>query len=72
VHTTSRRLRCPTAICASNRWTGYAHLAPGAFPRTECLKSTVARFLPFWHETIAPAVRSGRRVIVAAYGNSEH
>jgi 2,3-bisphosphoglycerate-dependent phosphoglycerate mutase len=36
----------------------------------ECLKDTVARVLPYWHETIAPAVRSGKRVIVAAHGNS--
>ena len=33
-------------------------------------EDTVARFLPFWHETLAPAVRSGRRVVVAAHGNS--
>ena len=39
-------------------------------PLTECLKDTVARFLPYWHETIAPAVVSGRQVIVAAHGNS--
>jgi len=39
-------------------------------PTTECLKDTVARFLPYWHETIAPAVKSGKRVIVAAHGNS--
>ncbi|TCO81667.1 phosphoglycerate mutase [Plasticicumulans lactativorans] len=48
----------------------YADLAPGSFPRTECLKDTVARFLPYWHGTIAPAVRSGQRVIIAAHGNS--
>lgn len=48
----------------------YADLAPGQFPKTECLKDTVARFLPYWHETIAPAVKSGRSVIVAAHGNS--
>lgn len=48
----------------------YADLEPGAFPRTECLKDTVARFLPYWHATIAPAVRSGKRVIIAAHGNS--
>jgi 2,3-bisphosphoglycerate-dependent phosphoglycerate mutase len=48
----------------------YADLPPGTFPRTECLKDTVERFLPYWHETIAPAVRSGRRVIIAAHGNS--
>jgi 2,3-bisphosphoglycerate-dependent phosphoglycerate mutase len=39
-------------------------------PRTECLKDTVARVIPFWNEVLAPAVRSGRRVIVAAHGNS--
>ena len=39
-------------------------------PLTESLKDTVARFLPCWHEQIAPAVKSGRRVIVAAHGNS--
>jgi 2,3-bisphosphoglycerate-dependent phosphoglycerate mutase len=48
----------------------YASLPAGQFPRTECLKDTVARFLPYWHETIAPAVKSGRSVIVAAHGNS--
>lgn len=39
-------------------------------PLTECLKDTVARFLPYWHETIAPAIKSGKRVLVAAHGNS--
>ncbi len=39
-------------------------------PQTECLKDTVDRFLPFWHETIAPAIKSGKRVIIAAHGNS--
>ena len=39
-------------------------------PTTECLKDTVARFLPYWHETIAPQVRAGKRVIIAAHGNS--
>ena len=41
-----------------------------AVPRTECLKDTVARVVPYWESTIAPAVRSGRRVLVAAHGNS--
>jgi 2,3-bisphosphoglycerate-dependent phosphoglycerate mutase len=48
----------------------YASLAPGDLPVTECLKDTVARFLPYWHETIAPAIRRGDRVIIAAHGNS--
>jgi 2,3-bisphosphoglycerate-dependent phosphoglycerate mutase len=48
----------------------YARLDPAELPLTECLKDTVARFLPYWHETIAPAVAAGQRVIVAAHGNS--
>jgi 2,3-bisphosphoglycerate-dependent phosphoglycerate mutase len=48
----------------------YAGLSPADLPLTECLKDTVARFLPFWHETIAPAVKSGQRVLIAAHGNS--
>lgn len=48
----------------------YAGLAPDELPLTESLKNTVARFLPIWHETIAPDVRSGRRVLIAAHGNS--
>jgi 2,3-bisphosphoglycerate-dependent phosphoglycerate mutase len=48
----------------------YASLSAGQFPLTECLKDTVARFLPAWHDTIAPAVKSGQSVIVAAHGNS--
>ncbi len=48
----------------------YAGLDPRDIPLTECLEDTVARFLPFWHETIAPDVRVGKRVIIAAHGNS--
>jgi 2,3-bisphosphoglycerate-dependent phosphoglycerate mutase len=48
----------------------YAEISPDDFPRTESLKDTVDRFLPYWHETIAPAVHSGKRVIIAAHGNS--
>ncbi len=48
----------------------YAGLAAGQVPLTECLKDTVARVMPFWNETLAPAVRSGQRVVVAAHGNS--
>lgn len=48
----------------------YANLKPSELPLTECLKDTVARFLPYWHETIAPAIKSGKRVIIAAHGNS--
>jgi 2,3-bisphosphoglycerate-dependent phosphoglycerate mutase len=48
----------------------YAALKPEELPLTESLKDTVARFLPYWHATIAPAIASGKRVIVAAHGNS--
>lgn len=48
----------------------YAALAPGCVPLTECLKDTVARVLPLWHEALAPAIGAGRRVLVAAHGNS--
>ena len=48
----------------------YAELDPKDIPLTECLKDTVARVLPYWHSTIAPAVQSGKRVIVVAHGNS--
>jgi 2,3-bisphosphoglycerate-dependent phosphoglycerate mutase len=48
----------------------YLDLVSSGFPRTECLKDTVARFLPYWHATIAPAVRTGKRVVIAAHGNS--
>jgi 2,3-bisphosphoglycerate-dependent phosphoglycerate mutase len=48
----------------------YATLAPHELPRTESLKDTLARTLPYWHETIAPAIRSGKRVLVVAHGNS--
>jgi 2,3-bisphosphoglycerate-dependent phosphoglycerate mutase len=48
----------------------YAGLSRSELPLTESLKDTVARFLPYWHETIAPTIRSGQRVIVAAHGNS--
>ena len=48
----------------------YADLDPAQVPLTECLKDTVARVLPFWNDTMAPAIRSGQRILVAAHGNS--
>jgi 2,3-bisphosphoglycerate-dependent phosphoglycerate mutase len=48
----------------------YKDLTDRELPRTECLKDTVARFLPYWPEAIAPAIRAGQRVIIAAHGNS--
>jgi 2,3-bisphosphoglycerate-dependent phosphoglycerate mutase len=48
----------------------YATLRPEDLPLTECLKDTVARFLPYWHDTVAPALRRGERVLISAHGNS--
>lgn len=48
----------------------YADLKPNELPLTECLKDTVARFMPCWNELLAPAIRSGQRLVVAAHGNS--
>lgn len=48
----------------------YQSLTKEELPLTECLKDTVARFLPLWHETIAPAIQGGQRVLIAAHGNS--
>jgi 2,3-bisphosphoglycerate-dependent phosphoglycerate mutase len=48
----------------------YKGLSPSELPLTECLKDTVARFLPCWHNDIAPAVKAGKKVIIAAHGNS--
>jgi 2,3-bisphosphoglycerate-dependent phosphoglycerate mutase len=48
----------------------YAQLEPADVPRTECLKDTVARFLPYWRETIAPRLARGERAIIVAHGNS--
>ncbi|MFW6213663.1 MAG: 2,3-diphosphoglycerate-dependent phosphoglycerate mutase [Spirochaetota bacterium] len=48
----------------------YKDLDPADVPKTECLKDTVDRFLPYWHEKIAPTIKSGKRVIIAAHGNS--
>ena len=56
------------------RWPGndprYASLTEQELPATECLKDTVARVVPYWEETIKPAIASGKRVIIAAHGNS--
>ena len=48
----------------------YRGLKAGDLPLTESLKDTIARFMPYWHETIAPAIRSGQRIVIAAHGNS--
>jgi 2,3-bisphosphoglycerate-dependent phosphoglycerate mutase len=48
----------------------YAGLQPDQVPLSECLKDTVDRVMPFWNDTLAPAIRSGQRVLVSAHGNS--
>jgi 2,3-bisphosphoglycerate-dependent phosphoglycerate mutase len=48
----------------------YASLSKEELPLTECLKDTVARFLPYWHSAVAPDIRAGKRVLIAAHGNS--
>ncbi len=48
----------------------YAGLDPADLPASECLKDTVARFLPYWHETVVPRIRAGKRLILTAHGNS--
>ena len=48
----------------------YDKLSPEQLPLTECLKDTVARVLPFWNESMAPAIKAGKRIVVAAHGNS--
>jgi 2,3-bisphosphoglycerate-dependent phosphoglycerate mutase len=59
---------------SSEYWPGrdprYAKLKPSELPSSECLKDTVERFLPFWESDIAPAIRRGERVLIAAHGNS--
>ncbi len=65
----------PPALDASDeRFPGhdarYADLSDKELPRTECLKDTVERFLPLWHEEIAPLIKDGKSVLIAAHGNS--
>ncbi|MFA5351227.1 MAG: 2,3-diphosphoglycerate-dependent phosphoglycerate mutase, partial [Candidatus Omnitrophota bacterium] len=48
----------------------YKDMDPKDIPLTECLKDTVARFLPYWKDAIVPVIKSGKRVIIAAHGNS--
>ena len=64
----------PALEISDQRWPGrdprYAGLAREDVPLTESLKDTVARFLPFWHTVIAPALKAGRKPIIAAHGNS--
>ncbi len=67
-------VRPPALDPSDPMWPGhdprYRDLTPDQIPRTECLKDTVARFLPAWNDEIAPAVSRGERVLIAAHGNS--
>ena len=64
----------PTLKTSDPRYPGndnkYKGLKPDDIPQSECLKDTVERVLPYWHETIAPSIKSGKRVLIAAHGNS--
>jgi len=48
----------------------YSALSATELPATECLKDTVERVVPYWNESIAPAIKAGKRVLIAAHGNS--
>jgi 2,3-bisphosphoglycerate-dependent phosphoglycerate mutase len=67
-------VRPPALDPSDPRWPGhdrrYRSLRPEQIPLSECLKDTVARFLPYWHETIVPTIRSGQRLLIVAHGNS--
>ena len=64
----------PALEHGDERWEGsdirYAKLQPSEIPRTECLKDTVVRVLPVWNDSIAPAIKAGKRIVIAAHGNS--
>ena len=76
VHVWRRSYDVPPPVLEKDdpRWPGhdprYRDLDPADVPLTECLKDTVARFMPYWHEVIAPTIKSGKRVVIAAHGNS--
>ncbi len=67
-------IRPPALDPADPRFPGnnvvYKKIARDVLPLTECLKDTVERFLPYWHDTIYPAIESGQRVLIVAHGNS--
>jgi len=64
----------PTLKTSDPRYPGndkrYEDLESKEIPLTECLKDTVERFLPYWHDTIAPTIKSGKNVLISAHGNS--
>jgi 2,3-bisphosphoglycerate-dependent phosphoglycerate mutase len=64
----------PALETSDERWPGhdprYSNLDPNEVPTTECLKDTVDRVVPYWEQEIAPQVKAGKRVLIAAHGNS--
>ncbi len=64
----------PALEDGDERWEGgdirYAKLKPTEIPRTECLKDTVERVLPVWNDSLAPAIKAGKRIVISAHGNS--
>ncbi len=70
----SYAIRPPALTPDDGRYPGkdprYASLTQDELPLTECLKDTVERFLPYWHGTIVPEVKAGKKVLIAAHGNS--
>lgn len=76
VHIWRRSYDTPPPALAENdkHWPGrdprYSDLSENELPVAECLKDTVARFLPYWRKTIAPALQSGKRILISAHGNS--
>jgi len=70
----SYTVRPPPLEKTDERWPGhdrrYANLKPEEVPLTECLADTVARVVPYWEQVLAPAVKSGQRLLIAAHGNS--
>ena len=62
--------RSTPAMTATRRDRRYADTAKDQLPRCESLKDTLGRVLPYWHGTLAPAIKSGKRLLVAAHGNS--
>jgi 2,3-bisphosphoglycerate-dependent phosphoglycerate mutase len=67
-------IRPPALEKSDDRYPGhdprYRDLSEKELPLTECLKDTVERFLPYWHDAIVPTIREGKKIIIAAHGNS--
>ncbi|NPV88368.1 2,3-diphosphoglycerate-dependent phosphoglycerate mutase [Coprothermobacteraceae bacterium] len=64
----------PAVELSDPRWPGndprYAHVPPEELPRSECLKDTEARVVPYWVDVLAPTIKEGKKVLIVAHGNS--